>query len=463
MTNPQMGHFFRRLQIDGGKYHNDGATENALLSADMSLTVDEASEMQFVMNDPGWAYLKSFGEKGPLGKFGTYNSVMKLACTGYSLDGGPTGNGGTTIKFQPQGIVRSRKIKGPLTREGITPSQFVKDAATSAGMTSVVQDSPGRPSISRDVPDEQSPDEEANEWTTLNRLAAEEGFLLFECNNVLYFGSPQWLFDTRPAHIVAMRDADRPNRIVTLPTIDVTSAEMDDEISFDLRLESVGKILPGHGITIKDVPGVGGKKLLVTSVSYPLAGNGLMQITAKRPWKIEKQDTPEQAAAKQAQSNSSGGGGGGGGAVTGGKGVKFRYTPGKDEGVQMVDAALEYLGITYSWGGGNFQGPTKGIRDGGVADQHGDYNKVGFDCSGLTLYAAYQGTNGRVKLGHYTGTQIGQGRQISAGEVKAGDLVFPNSGHVAICMGNGKMVEAPQSGDVVKISNLRGGTYVRVH
>jgi len=53
----------------------------------------------------------------------------------------------------------------------------------------------------------------------------------------------------------------------------------------------------------------------------------------------------------------------------------------------VIDAAMSQLGVPYAWGGGTAAGPSRGIHDGGVADAHGDYNKIGFDCSGLTLYA----------------------------------------------------------------------------
>ena len=42
--------------------------------------------------------------------------------------------------------------------------------------------------------------------------------------------------------------------------------------------------------------------------------------------------------------------------------------------------------------------------------------------------------------------------------MERGDLIFygPNGhGHVAIYIGNGQMIESPQSGDVVKISPVR--------
>src|SRR5690606_24361385 len=46
----------------------------------------------------------------------------------------------------------------------------------------------------------------------------------------------------------------------------------------------------------------------------------------------------------------------------------------------VIDRAMSQLGVQYAWGGGDEDGPTLGIRDGGTADAHGDYNKVGFDC-----------------------------------------------------------------------------------
>ena len=77
-------------------------------------------------------------------------------------------------------------------------------------------------------------------------------------------------------------------------------------------------------------------------------------------------------------------------------------TPASGVGQTVVDAAMAYLGTTYAWGGGDYSGPTLGIRDGGVADRYGDYNKVGFDCSGLALYAWAQVG---VYLPHYSGYQ----------------------------------------------------------
>ncbi|MGW4366328.1 NlpC/P60 family protein [Nocardia takedensis] len=121
----------------------------------------------------------------------------------------------------------------------------------------------------------------------------------------------------------------------------------------------------------------------------------------------------------------------------------------------VVDRAMSQLGVVYAWGGGDENGPTLGIRDGGVADSHGDFNKTGFDCSGLMVYA-FAGIG--VSLPHYSGYQYNAGTRVPVDEKERGDMLFwgPNgSQHVALYLGDGTMVEAPQSGDVVKVSPVR--------
>ena len=128
-------------------------------------------------------------------------------------------------------------------------------------------------------------------------------------------------------------------------------------------------------------------------------------------------------------------------------------------GQQVVDAAMAYLGTTYAWGGGDYSGPSQGIHDGGVADRYGDYNKIGFDCSGLALYAWAQVG---VYLPHYSGYQYTGQPQVSSSNLQPGDLVFyayntsdPSTiHHVAIWIGNDQIIEAPNSGSSVKISAM---------
>jgi cell wall-associated NlpC family hydrolase len=122
---------------------------------------------------------------------------------------------------------------------------------------------------------------------------------------------------------------------------------------------------------------------------------------------------------------------------------------------------MSQLGVPYAWGGGNIYGPTQGIHDGGVADAHGDYNKVGFDCSGLMVYAfAAVGKH----LPHYSGYQATAGRRVPLSQKAPGDMLFWASGghihHVALYIGNERMVEAPYSGSHVRVAQVRYGGIV---
>lgn len=121
----------------------------------------------------------------------------------------------------------------------------------------------------------------------------------------------------------------------------------------------------------------------------------------------------------------------------------------------VIARAQSQIGVPYAWGGGNANGPTRGIRDGGVADSFGDFNKIGFDCSGLVLYA-FAGVG--IALPHYTGYQYNHGTKIDPSQMQRGDLIFYGPGgshHVAIYLGDGTMIEAPNSGSTVKISPVR--------
>ncbi|MFL6124578.1 NlpC/P60 family protein [Actinophytocola sp.] len=130
--------------------------------------------------------------------------------------------------------------------------------------------------------------------------------------------------------------------------------------------------------------------------------------------------------------------------------------------VQAVIArAMSQLGVPYAWGGGDIHGPTQGIHDGGVADSHGDYDKVGFDCSGLMVYAF--AAAGKY-LPHYSGYQATAGRRVPLSQKAPGDMLFWSSGghihHVALYIGNERMVEAPYSGSHVRVAPVRYGGIV---
>ena len=73
-------------------------------------------------------------------------------------------------------------------------------------------------------------------------------------------------------------------------------------------------------------------------------------------------------------------------------------------------------------------------------------NTVGFDCSGLILYA-FAGVG--IKLPHYSGAQYDLGRKIPSSQMRRGDVIFYGPGgsqHVTLYLGNDQMLEAPYTG-----------------
>lgn len=102
----------------------------------------------------------------------------------------------------------------------------------------------------------------------------------------------------------------------------------------------------------------------------------------------------------------------------------------------VVNAALSQLGVPYRF--------ARSIP--GVA----------FDCSGLTKYA--WGMAG-VHLPHQSRHQFSTTNRIPKEHAQAGDLIYYYSpiSHVGIYLGDGRLVHAPATGDVVKISAVNWG------
>jgi len=126
---------------------------------------------------------------------------------------------------------------------------------------------------------------------------------------------------------------------------------------------------------------------------------------------------------------------------------------GGDAVQRVIDRATAQLGIQYVWGGGNGRGASTGIPDG----LGSPLNRVGFDCSGLMLYAF--GAAG-VALPRVAENQYNAGRKVPISDLRAGDMVFFQNPpepihHVAMFIGNGQMIEAPYTGANVRIVPLR--------
>lgn len=107
-------------------------------------------------------------------------------------------------------------------------------------------------------------------------------------------------------------------------------------------------------------------------------------------------------------------------------------------GTTALRAALTQRGKPYVWGAA---GPDS------------------YDCSGLVMWAfAQEG----ISLPHYTGDQWNAGMHVSRADLEPGDLVFffADISHVGLYLGNGLMVDAPSTGQVVQVQPVFWSDYV---
>ncbi|HEY3629303.1 MAG TPA: NlpC/P60 family protein [Jatrophihabitantaceae bacterium] len=126
-------------------------------------------------------------------------------------------------------------------------------------------------------------------------------------------------------------------------------------------------------------------------------------------------------------------------------------------GQAAANRAMRYLGIAYAFAAGGYYGPSYGVCVSG--DAWNDCHVFGFDCSGLAMYAWGPWAH----WDHYAATQYGQAGSYhpDSGALMPGDLVFWSSNgtqsgihHVAIYIGGGNVIQAPQSGDIVRVTPL---------
>lgn len=138
----------------------------------------------------------------------------------------------------------------------------------------------------------------------------------------------------------------------------------------------------------------------------------------------------------------------------------IKFTPAKDNGSdsskngssgskqsrrsQLVNYALQFVGNRYVWGGTSL---TNGV-----------------DCSGFTMRVMEKFG---VSLPHYSGSQAQMGKKVSSANMQPGDLIFyagsnGKVNHVAIYIGNGRIVHAASRRSGIKTSTWNYRTPVAI-
>jgi cell wall-associated NlpC family hydrolase len=137
--------------------------------------------------------------------------------------------------------------------------------------------------------------------------------------------------------------------------------------------------------------------------------------------------------------------------LAGGAALQSNAVSTASAGQAIVNAAASQAGETYCFAGGNQFGPTHGRGDYyGEAPDCTSQSTIGFDCTGLTQYATYQGTGGAVNLSYHDSQQAeyAPGQWISSeSDLEPGDIVYFGSSrnqiaHAAIYAGGGQIWDA---------------------
>jgi cell wall-associated NlpC family hydrolase len=121
-----------------------------------------------------------------------------------------------------------------------------------------------------------------------------------------------------------------------------------------------------------------------------------------------------------------------------GKYPNFSLPTANTIGAQALQAAFTKEGDPYVWGAA---GPNE------------------FDCSGLVMWAYAQVG---ISLPHYTGSQWNSGVHVARADLEPGDLVFfyPDISHVGMYIGNGLMINAPNSAEPVRVEPIDWSIFV---
>lgn len=158
----------------------------------------------------------------------------------------------------------------------------------------------------------------------------------------------------------------------------------------------------------------------------------IKRIAAEKAEAARQEEIARQNAARAASAYSTTNGAGASKAAQAAAGSVV--TSGSGKGQAIVNTAMKYLGTPYRWGG---------------------TAPGGFDCSGLVQYVCR--ANG-ISVPRVAASQRGAGRYVSRENLQPGDLVFFSNGggisHVGIYAGNGNMIHAPHTGDVVKVASI---------
>jgi hypothetical protein len=274
-----------------------------LISCTFDASASQSTQIEFAYIDPDFIFTRSkakFTIGDPASFLGYRFQVSRVAIAEEA------GNPKVTVSLRSDLVRKLKELQGKKVMYDVSPSEFIASELKSIGATGVLQKSPRRNTVARDVKakgenqglDPESADNEMSAWTTFRRFAQETGYLLFEDSGTLYFGQPEWLTarDTTPLTVAyGQRAFDKATGRRTRPfDVPECSTSIDSKVS-----EVTAKVEPGlykqvrigQALKLAGVPGFAAT-YMIQSLSYDMMGTSSLNVTATTPINQEPEKGP---------------------------------------------------------------------------------------------------------------------------------------------------------------------------
>jgi hypothetical protein len=327
-TGGRIGNLLAR----GAKLTEDHAS--AVLSGDISLSMQEVSQLSLTFSDPDMKLLgsrlfdppKQAGKSGSALDYGGLKfevaavevgesaGTVTLGVTARSLgvqklrrpfdavnapainpvtELPPIDPGDIAAKHDPDydiyadEVARSKALVAAQQAgqaRGLSPTAYLKIQAKHVGLKFVGQDTAIYQTIGPTMNDQTKRLESL--WEVAQRLAKEVGFVVFEAAGTLYFGQPTWLVRRTPRIKVEWDGSKTASTVIGVPTCRRTGDDPANQntatIEVTLSPEAGEKALPGMAFDLAGVPTFNGR-YIVTDVAIPLADNTTVRVSAATP------------------------------------------------------------------------------------------------------------------------------------------------------------------------------------
>ncbi len=260
--------FLERMAIQSLVIHEVGSTKSeeiaeSIIDMGVDMTLDMTTEMTFSVFDPDFKMLRNnyFQVRRPV----TYRGYeYEIARCDMDMTAGAFDTVAIACRARP--VQQMRRETGPEKNDAVSAAEYAKQKAQKYGLKMFIQESAENTSITR----QQNNEIDESTWDVLQRLAADNQFVVFESYGVLYFSSEDFLIEHQPG-IVIDRLADTQDAWYPF-SLSLTQSDDDwagSTFTAQVPRDNGMKLRPGMTVTLKNCgPFSDDRKHLITSITW---------------------------------------------------------------------------------------------------------------------------------------------------------------------------------------------------